>query len=629
MTAARRLKRRISGAVVLLVVLAGTHVAQAQPAHEETASSELRSGYGALQAADGIAEENGNYWQTLEGQDKGAWWQQDLGQVFDIQGVKITWARYQDKVHCPPATAVVETSLTGEKGSWKVLRSIAPEEVPRDGEPYDADRQWLYAFPEPTEACYLRLSFSDGGQPGARYPGFLCLGEIEVLAPGMQPRIVTIEGPFGKAEVNVTFPAVTRLYLGGPGALDRHSLLARSGPYPWVREGCTYVVGQDNRRYESRLARPENVELSEENGRTVVRIKGVRLSAGRGEEPVATEDWTLSAPGDGSQLVWKIVRRWERDFTPVMSGSPALFFTFHVPHSSDSTTNHSVTSTIWYDPLRIAARPSVTYAACLWGWCCRPRALSKNHVQTVKDRDTWAVYKLWSDWHAPSDLRLEVEGGHLYRRGSYSFVSEAGAVAGPDAVRTCRAGQQDEITLKIGAVDKRTTGYQLAVDLPDKEMEASLADFYGSLFNGGTINDQKGFDYGNESDGFYYSGASWAQALALAAGMPAAGQLSSHPYDAAQAFREHLAHILSLVDDQGRDHFGYNHSGQWVECQLLTILATRTYLLHSGDLAFVRQNLRTLERMLDYFIQRRNAQGLFELDGLGAHWYYDGIGTNG
>ena len=43
----------------------------------------------------------------------------------------------------------------------------------------------------------------------------------------------------------------------------------------------------------------------------------------------------------------------------------------------------------------------------------------------------------------------------------------------------------------------------------------------------------------------------------------------------------------------------------------------------------MRQCLPALERMLGYFIQRRNAQGLFKLDDVGAHWYYDAITTGG
>jgi hypothetical protein len=533
--------------------------------------------------------------------------------------VRIAWARYQDKIHCPPARAVIQTSLTGAEGSWTDARAIGPADLPRDGQPDEPEREWRYALPEGASARFVRLLFPDGGQPGAKYPGYLCLGEVEVEAPGRPPQIATIEGPFGKAEVNVTAPALARLTLRGPSGLSAQSLLAQGGPKPWARGGYTYVIAQDGRRHESRLAAPEKVELGDAGGRAVVRVLGVRLSAGGKEEPVATEDWTLSAPGDGAHLVWTITRRWQKDLTFVASGTPGLF-------SFDARRRrNSVTSTIWYDPLRLAARPSDLYAAV----SPAPGRISENLVQTIRDRDTWAVYKLWTNWQAPMDLRLEVRGGHLYRRGSFALLSEAGACTAPGAAEMRRKDQVEEITLKIGAVDKRATGYQLAVTLPDAAAEASLKDFYGSLLNGGAVNDQKGFDFGNESDGWYYAGSSWMYGLALAAGAPAGGQLSSHPYDAAQAFREHLAHILSVVDKDGRAHFGYNQGGEWVDDNLHTIIGTRAYLLHSGDLAFVRQALPTLEGMLAYFSKRRNERGLFRLDAVGAHWYYDAITTSG
>jgi len=438
---------------------------------------------------------------------------------------------------------------------------------------------------------------------------------------------VTIEGRFGRAEVDVTAPSLTRLYLRGPDGLSKQSILAEiSTPRArlWASAGYTYVIGQDERRYESRLLKPDAVDVSGTDGRTVVKIAGVKLATATGEEPVATEDWTISAPGDGTQLVWKIVRRWQKDFTATLSGSPALFFVFGAAGAQGAVTNPT-TSTIWYDPIRMDAASSALYASV-----CNPAMISENHLQTTKDRDTWAIYKLWTPWHAPADLRLEVKGGHLYRRGvTYGLANEVGAVTTRNRIVTYRKGQVEEITVGISAVHKQTTGYQLAITLPDKTTESSLKDFYGSLLNGGAVNDQKGFDFGNQSEGYYYAGSSWMYGMALAAGVPAKGTLSSHSYDASSAFREHLAHILSLLDEQGRARFGFNESGAFVDDNLHTILGIRAYLLHSGDLAFVRQNLPALERMLGYFIQRRNDRGLFALAGSGGHWYYDAMPTSG
>ncbi|NUQ66127.1 MAG: discoidin domain-containing protein, partial [Pirellulales bacterium] len=584
-----------------------------------SASSQWGPGFGADAAVDGIAGENLNYWQTVQGTDKGAWWQADLGEVVPVYGLSIAWARYQNKYHSPPATAVVQVSSTGAADSWKDALVIGSGGIPRDESSYEPDRIWKYPLPVPAQARYVRLLFPEGDQPGARYEGYLCIGEVEIQAPGIAPQMVTIEAAFGKAEVNASRPALVRLFLQSGEGPGRQSLLATHGRRSWARGGCTYVVGEDGTRYESRTAKPGRVNVTEESGRTVLKITGAGLAPSADGPPVAVEDWTLSSPGDGSKLVWKVVRRWQKDFTSVLDGSPGLFFSFDARHRPNSTT-----STIWYDPLRIVAGTSDLYR--LAGEAGRT---SQQHLQVLRDRDTWAVYKLWTNWDSTADLRLEVEGGHLYRRGSFSWLSEAGAASGPSWRQSHRAGEVEKITLAIGGVEKRSTGYQLAVTLPDKPTETSLKRFYDSVLNGGAVNDQKGFDFGNETDGWYYAGSCWMYGAALSAGVPAPAPASFHPYDAAQAFREHLAHVLSTVDDEGRARFGYNQGGQWVDDNLHTIIGFRFYLLHTGDLPFIRQNLQSLERMLQYFIRRRGSQGLFELDDVGAHWYYDAITTSG
>ena len=436
---------------------------------------------------------------------------------------------------------------------------------------------------------------------------------------------VVLEGRFGRADVDVAAPSLVGLFLRGPMGLDGKSLLAPSGSFPWATRGYSYVVDDEGRRYSSYLARPEKWEIREEGGRKSLRLVGVKLLAEKDGVPLAEEDWTLTTSSDGAQLVWTIARRWMRDCHTTLSGTPGLFTHFDKSPGYDS----SVTHTFWYDPLRVAAQPGLEYALCVPNWCYRPRAVSKNNLQTIKDRDTWAIYKLWTNWHAPLDLRLEVKGGYLYRRGAFALVGEAGAVTTLAPSQSHRRGDTEQVSLSLTGIDNRSTGHQLVVSLPDKKLETTLTGFYGSLLNGGTINDQKGYDFGNETDGFYYSGSSWAQALALAAGVPSSGSLSAHPYDAVQAFREHLAHIMSLLDDGGCDHFGYNHVGLYAETQLLTLLATRTYLVASGDLPFVRQHLPALESILGFFERGRGKQGLYELPPTGPHWYYDGVRTSG
>ena len=241
MTAANQRHAQILA--TLLSAIAVLAIPRQAMAGRATASSEWGPGYGAAQAADAIADENGNYWQTVQGKDKGAWWQQDLGQVVPVEAVKIAWARYEDKYHCPPAAAVIQVSPTGAEGSWQDVRKIGPAELPRDGQPYDAERQWRYPLPRPAPARCVRVFFPEGSQPRAKYPGYLCLGEVEIQAPGLGPRLVTLEDRFGKAEIDVNAPALTRLQLAAPGGLTAQSLLARRGPpgqaSSWARGAYT------------------------------------------------------------------------------------------------------------------------------------------------------------------------------------------------------------------------------------------------------------------------------------------------------------------------------------------------------------------------------------------------------
>ena len=259
-----------------------------------------------------------------------------------------------------------------------------------------------------------------------------------------------------------------------------------------------------------------------------------------------------------------------------------------------------------------------------------PGQISENQVQTLKDRDTWAIYKLWTNWHAAGRPSPGSPGRIPLSARQLRLLSEAGAVSDNGTAQSHRRGEVEEILLKISAVDKQSTGYQLAVTLPDKATEASLKDFYGSVLNGGAVNDQKGFDFGNETDGWYYAGSCWMYGMALAAGVPAPGRLSSHPYDAAQAFREHLAHVLSVLDEQGRGHFGYNQGGQWVDDNLHTIIGMLRL-----PAAQRRPGLRSPEPARDGadvgILSSSDAmlEGLFKLADAGAHWYYDAVSTSG
>ena len=151
------------------------------------ASSEWGAGYGAAHAADGVVDQNGNYWQTRQGQDRGAWWQRNLGAAVPIRAIEIAWARYQDRVHCPPARIEIQVSPTAAAGPWRKVLEIGPQEIPADGQPYQSGKRWRYPLPAGVSAQHVRLTFPEGSQPKARFPGYLCLGEVEVETAGPLP----------------------------------------------------------------------------------------------------------------------------------------------------------------------------------------------------------------------------------------------------------------------------------------------------------------------------------------------------------------------------------------------------------------------------------------------------------
>ncbi len=433
---------------------------------------------------------------------------------------------------------------------------------------------------------------------------------------------VVVEAAFGKAVLDVARPAMIHLYLRRPdGSLEPQSLITdfpRHGD--WAQGGYTYVVEGEGKRCQSRISKPDNVEV-ERRGDAVgrVRFSGVKLVSAIDSEPVATEDWTLSA--EGADLVWKIVRRWQRDSTYTLSGTPALFSTFH-----SRSQKNAATSVFWYEPNDIAGRMDTRYQQGI-----NPGfATSVNPSTVITKPDTWAIFKLWTNWKAQSDIKLAVKGGYLFRRGSYGLLSEMGAVTSPEASATRRKGQVETVTLRISAVDKAKTGYQFAVSIPDKETESSLKDFAGSLLNGGTVNDQKKYNFGNETDGWYIGFNALFQSVAIGTCRPAEGQISERPLSVSDAFREHLRDIFDTVDEQGLDHFGYNAGGLCVDENLEIVIAFWNYVLHTGDLAFLREQLPVAERMLGYFVNRRNGDGLFDLKRLATpHWYYDTIAVSG
>lgn len=416
--------------------------------------------------------------------------------------------------------------------------------------------------------------------------GSVTKGETNMATPSTAPVLqphseaeVVIESRFGKAIINSRNPKMTALWLRNPdGSLPSESMLSRlenasimrreGNPRPpsdsiaFVNGAYTYVVDPRGKRYESCLSRSHKVDVIKDSSNRVVSVKitGIELIASDDPDAPVIEDWEIATPGRGSELTWKITQHWRRDFASVLSGTPALFLAPFGAWHWDSRIEriagkkNNVTSTIWYDPAKINAEtfgpPYLTDIA--------PVLVTDSVCQTVNVRDTWAIYKFFTNFHPKSDLRAQVAGGYLFRRGgSWGAFNEIGSSIADKIGFSKHAGDSERVTLTLGPVDKFDTGYQLELDLPDKAMNASLKDLYGSLMNGGIIVDQKKYFPGNQSEGCAHEFAS-IFGFPFSVGTPASGKLSALPYDWARAYRGYLQAILDTVGDDSRTSFGFN-----------------------------------------------------------------------
>jgi hypothetical protein len=136
---------------------------------------------------------------------------------------------------------------------------IRPEQIPADGQPYDDNRQWRYPLPVAVLAKQIRLAFPDGGQAKSRYPGYLCLGEVEIATLESQPASneETPEEASRQPAPWVIYAPVPR----GPSRFGRVNTVPAYATYvaPVFRAGAaayfaTFVFSPDERTVQVQIA---------------------------------------------------------------------------------------------------------------------------------------------------------------------------------------------------------------------------------------------------------------------------------------------------------------------------------------------------------------------------------------
>ena len=301
------------------------------------------------------------------------------------------------------------------------------------------------------------------------------------------------------------------------------------------------------------------------------------------------------------------------------TGTPALFFSTRPINNNPSTIlPNSVATAFWIAPDQLRGWHNPFYRPAEFGFGYK-LALENNVV--VTEPGGWAVLKMFSAWQHQCEPRLSVEGGHLYRRGHFGWLSEVGAVSSPESKRTYKAGEREVTTLRITSLRTAATGHQLAIQAEDPSGTVdTIGRFYGTLFNGGCVNDQLHYNFGNEPDGWYYGGASWMKGLAMLAGAPGPEQIAARPHHLPRAFRDNLTMIAGTEYEPGRTRFGYNSAGHgavggaYTDDNIHQILGGRAYYLYSGDLAFVRQQLPFYRRAAGLVSRKPQRRGTRRAD---------------
>ena len=122
------------------------------------ASSQYDAAHGADKARDGIlaSDDVQNFWASANGQDVGAWWQTDLGQIINIAEIQVHFRAFDGRYHFVPKTITFKLSDDGK--DWRTAISKSAD-VPANNSVF-SDKFYRYLIN--AKGRYVRLLFEDG-----------------------------------------------------------------------------------------------------------------------------------------------------------------------------------------------------------------------------------------------------------------------------------------------------------------------------------------------------------------------------------------------------------------------------------------------------------------------------------
>lgn len=584
-------------------------------------------------------------WSPPQFPARPSWINVDLGDIHKIERLVLVFAvaAYEGiyDIWSPPKSVIVEIGK-----SLKDMRQVKKiYNIPTHGSCVDKRRLELN-FKRIYKARYIKLVFPDGGKnPSA--PDIIGLGEVKVYGPKLLKKAkknISIEGSFGKVLVDLNSPQITKFFLREPNnSIVKKNIL--SGPIRGVtleesrdkkiffrRGAYTYITDKKGNRFESYRSclHTTNIKTNLIGKVEKIVFRGIRLRDKNDLLGPVEEDWILEKTKDGD-LSWTITQRWLNDFKIDISGTPSIYLARFggwgaYRDNRVYLTDPQITSTIWYQPEYLNSNTHPDYETHK----IPPGFATEYRTHNINVLNTWAIYKLFTNFHLKSDLCLSVNGGHLFRRaGVRNDFNEIGAVINPYNSFECKKGEVFSVTLIISSKDKFKTGQQLDVNIPDDRLSWSLKDLHASILNGGIITDPKRFNFGNGTEDINYAGSADFQARALSVST-SVGMLAKHQYSADHAFKGHLERILSTINNKGLTCFGFNSDGKLIDDNLHVIIAAKIYAIKTGDIQFIKDNYDAFVKMIHFFIKNIDkSKGLFLSPEYGAHWYYDGINFSG
>lgn len=584
-------------------------------------------------------------WSPPQKPARPSWVMIDLGKTQSIQRLVIVFsiAAYEGiyDVWAPPNSISIEIGESPDK--THPIEVIPPEKIPEHGA-YPDKRRLEVCLKKPYQGRYVKLVFPTGGK-FLSMPDVVGLGEVAIYGPELSQHKredVTLEGDFGRVTIDVNSPQIINFFLREPdGKLAQKDLLsghakgltlteARNRKIFYRHGAYSYVSDKEGHRFESYRSYSHNskIQTNSEGKIEKIILSAIRLQDKDGMLGPVEEDWIIESTPKG-ELTWTITQRWLKKFNADISGTPAIFLArfggwgAYRDRRVDST-DPQITSTIWYEPKHFNSGTHPDYETY------STPMTTEYRTHTINVPDTWAVYKLFTNFHLMSDLHLDVKGGYLYRRaGVRNDFNEIGTTLEPQHYFEHKPGDVSTIKLTISPRDKFKIGQQLLVEIPDHVLANELRDLHTSILNGGVISDPKRYDFGNGTEDANYAGSADFQARALSVSVEL-GKLAEHPYNADDAFRGHLERILETVNDNGLSCFGFNADGRLIDDNLHVISGVKAYVIKTGDKEFIDRHYPTFERMISFFIEHLDkSNGLFHTPKEGAHWYYDGINFSG